>query len=117
VATILLGGLLLREPLYARYLGALPVFLGCALVALASAWAAPPAATGAVVPIVAPVVPMPEGAVAAAAEAEVAQRRGVRRWWQRGVIEGAAGAAGGALAEEGLSAPLLGAPAEEEDGR
>jgi hypothetical protein len=116
VATILLGGLLLREPLYARYLGALPVFLGCALVALASAWAAPPAA---LVPIALD-VPMPEGAAAAAAEAEVAPRRAVQQgwWWQRGASSGAGGAGGGDDdVAEALRAPLLGAPAEEEDAR
>jgi hypothetical protein len=43
VATILLGGALLGEPFYWRYCGAVPVFAGCALVALASHWGGPPA--------------------------------------------------------------------------
>jgi hypothetical protein len=118
VATILLGGLLLREPFYARDLGALPVFFGCALVALASSWAVPPAAA---------LVPMPggsnsgsgaaaverceEGAAAVAAaeeEAAVPVPRRMRWWWQR-----ARGGGGGGGAAAALRAPLLGAPAEE----
>jgi hypothetical protein len=118
VATILLGGILLREPFYARDLGALPVFFGCALVALASSWAVPPATA---------LVPMPggsgsgsgsgaaverceEGAVVAAAEEEeaaVPMPRRMQWWWQR------RGGAGGGDAAAALRAPLLGAPAEE----
>ena len=38
VVTMLLSVPVLGEPLYARYLGAIPVFAGCLLVALASHW-------------------------------------------------------------------------------
>ena len=41
VFTMLLSVPVLGEPLYTRYLGAIPVFAGCLLVALASQWAAP----------------------------------------------------------------------------
>jgi hypothetical protein len=41
VVTMLLSVPVLGEPLYARYLGAIPVFAGCLLVALASHWGAP----------------------------------------------------------------------------
>ena len=41
VVTMLLSVPVLGEPLFARYLGAIPVFAGCLLVALASHWGSP----------------------------------------------------------------------------
>lgn len=38
MATILLCGVALGEPFYWRYTGAVPVFIGCLLVALSSSW-------------------------------------------------------------------------------